>query len=333
MSNSNKATPEAIEAWKKAAAKQSPDGDLSRLDWHTPEGLTVKPLYTAADTAKAAAPGAESTDPVTDIINLFGSFGVDKPHLIVQIVNFTILAFVLYRFAIKPALGQLEERIRQAEQLQKDRAAAEAFGQRNAVELRARSQPDLHALGAGMPHQREAAALARQQVADLAVEHAGAVDHQALHAVEDQGLGGLGNVGAQLLEFLVHGAAACHEGSFLLGREGRDLGPALEAARLHVQRRQEGRTLGVLPVPEVAILHVAHQIGQSFLLASKYHMMVCWGVFWSAGLLVLVCWAGLFFWSAVAVGLLLLLVCCLRLAANSLLPCSHLLRLLLRKFL
>ena len=49
MSHSNKATPEAIEAWKKAAAKQSPDGDLSRLDWHTPEGLTVKPLYTQQD--------------------------------------------------------------------------------------------------------------------------------------------------------------------------------------------------------------------------------------------------------------------------------------------
>ena len=88
--------------------------------------MTFLSALLAADTAKAAAPGAASTDPVTDIINLFGSFGVDKPHLIVQIVNFTILAFVLYRFAIKPALGQLEERIRQAEQLQKDRSAAEA---------------------------------------------------------------------------------------------------------------------------------------------------------------------------------------------------------------
>ena len=88
--------------------------------------MTFLSALLAAEPAKAAAPGAESTDPVTDIINLFGSFGVDKPHLIVQIVNFTILAFVLYRFAIKPALGQLEERIRQAEQLQKDRSAAEA---------------------------------------------------------------------------------------------------------------------------------------------------------------------------------------------------------------
>ena len=88
--------------------------------------MTFLSALLAADTAKAAAPGAESTGPVADIIKLFGDYGVDKPHLIVQIVNFTILALVLYYFAIKPALGQLEERIRQAEQLQKDRSAAEA---------------------------------------------------------------------------------------------------------------------------------------------------------------------------------------------------------------
>ena len=37
--------------WAKAAAKSAPGGDLSALDWVTPEGITVKPLYTAADTA------------------------------------------------------------------------------------------------------------------------------------------------------------------------------------------------------------------------------------------------------------------------------------------
>ena len=44
------------------------------------------------------------------IIELFKGFGVDGPHLLAQIVNFTLLAFVLYRFAIKPALGQLDAR-------------------------------------------------------------------------------------------------------------------------------------------------------------------------------------------------------------------------------
>ena len=36
-------------AWEKAAAKSAPGGDLSKLTWKTPEGLEVKPLYTAAD--------------------------------------------------------------------------------------------------------------------------------------------------------------------------------------------------------------------------------------------------------------------------------------------
>jgi methylmalonyl-CoA mutase len=41
----------SLDQWRKAAAKSAPGGDLSALDWVTPEGLTVKPLYTAADTA------------------------------------------------------------------------------------------------------------------------------------------------------------------------------------------------------------------------------------------------------------------------------------------
>ena len=48
MSEFNKVT---LEQWLKAAAKSAPGGELSSLNWVTPEGLTVKPLYTAADTA------------------------------------------------------------------------------------------------------------------------------------------------------------------------------------------------------------------------------------------------------------------------------------------
>jgi methylmalonyl-CoA mutase len=38
-----------LDAWAKAAAKSAPDGDLSKLDWRTPDGITVKPLYTRRD--------------------------------------------------------------------------------------------------------------------------------------------------------------------------------------------------------------------------------------------------------------------------------------------
>ncbi len=44
----------ALQAWAQAAAKSAPGGDLAALDWHTPEGITVKPLYTAADLAGLA---------------------------------------------------------------------------------------------------------------------------------------------------------------------------------------------------------------------------------------------------------------------------------------
>src|SRR3954466_12452192 len=38
-----------LELWKKAAAKSAPGGNLDALDWVTPDGIRVKPLYTAAD--------------------------------------------------------------------------------------------------------------------------------------------------------------------------------------------------------------------------------------------------------------------------------------------
>ncbi len=48
--NPSEFAPATLEQWHKAAAKSAPGGDVSALNWVTPEGLTVKPLYTAADT-------------------------------------------------------------------------------------------------------------------------------------------------------------------------------------------------------------------------------------------------------------------------------------------
>ena len=39
-----------LAAWEKAAAKSAPNGDVSALNWVTPEGIIVKPLYTKRDT-------------------------------------------------------------------------------------------------------------------------------------------------------------------------------------------------------------------------------------------------------------------------------------------
>jgi methylmalonyl-CoA mutase len=40
-----------IRQWYAAAARAAPGGDVAALGWTTPEGITVKPLYTAADIA------------------------------------------------------------------------------------------------------------------------------------------------------------------------------------------------------------------------------------------------------------------------------------------
>ncbi|MGE5386509.1 MAG: methylmalonyl-CoA mutase [Betaproteobacteria bacterium] len=40
-----------LESWRKAAAKSAPGGNLDALNWVTPEGIVVKPLYTRQDVA------------------------------------------------------------------------------------------------------------------------------------------------------------------------------------------------------------------------------------------------------------------------------------------
>jgi methylmalonyl-CoA mutase len=52
MSNENApAFPDSsnLDAWKKAASKSAPGGDVENLNWTTSEGIVVKPLYTKAD--------------------------------------------------------------------------------------------------------------------------------------------------------------------------------------------------------------------------------------------------------------------------------------------
>ncbi len=41
--------PSSLDDWRKAATKSAPGGDLNQLNWLTPDGITVKPLYTAED--------------------------------------------------------------------------------------------------------------------------------------------------------------------------------------------------------------------------------------------------------------------------------------------
>ncbi|HET9976632.1 MAG TPA: methylmalonyl-CoA mutase [Burkholderiaceae bacterium] len=58
MSSTREFATPSLDQWAQAAAKSAPGGDVSALNWVTPEGITVKPLYTAADTA--ALPHADT---------------------------------------------------------------------------------------------------------------------------------------------------------------------------------------------------------------------------------------------------------------------------------
>ena len=50
------------------------------------------------------------------IQQIANTFGVDWPHLAAQIISFSIVCILLYRFAYKPVLQMLEERRRQIAQ-------------------------------------------------------------------------------------------------------------------------------------------------------------------------------------------------------------------------
>ena len=52
-----------LDQWAKAAAKSAPGGDVAALTWVTPEGIPVKPLYTAADLAALPEPALADTLP------------------------------------------------------------------------------------------------------------------------------------------------------------------------------------------------------------------------------------------------------------------------------
>lgn len=46
----------------------------------------------------------------SSIMELFNNFGLDVRILVFQIINFSVVAFLLYRFAFKPVLATIEER-------------------------------------------------------------------------------------------------------------------------------------------------------------------------------------------------------------------------------
>lgn len=67
---------------------------------------------TPAHDAATAPEGAASGGLVHDLVE---KFGIDAANVGMQLLSFTILAYVLYRFAIKPTLATMDERNHQIE--------------------------------------------------------------------------------------------------------------------------------------------------------------------------------------------------------------------------
>jgi F-type H+-transporting ATPase subunit b len=60
-------------------------------------------------------------DPGGQVQQIANTFGVDWPHLVAQIISFSIVCFLLHRFAYKPVLCMLDQRRQQIAQGVADR--------------------------------------------------------------------------------------------------------------------------------------------------------------------------------------------------------------------
>lgn len=128
--------------------------------------------------------GAESGGQIEQIAR---TFGVDWPHLISQVISFSIVCLLLYRFAYKPVLGMLAERRRliaqglaNSEKIEAELAKTEALRQEVLAQANAQASrliEDARAAAARLREQetRKAAAAAEQIMAKA--REAAAQDH------------------------------------------------------------------------------------------------------------------------------------------------------------
>ena len=68
------------------------------------------PLAEATGHAAEAAVEAHGEAAAGGITKLFSDFGISGPFFVAQVINFSIVAFLLWRFAFKPVLANIETR-------------------------------------------------------------------------------------------------------------------------------------------------------------------------------------------------------------------------------
>jgi F-type H+-transporting ATPase subunit b len=82
--------------------------------------------------AEATGPAAAAASPWAAVTKITQDFGVSVPLILAQILSFSIVAFVLWKFAFKPVLATLDERqhkiesgLKYAQEMQAKLAAAQ----------------------------------------------------------------------------------------------------------------------------------------------------------------------------------------------------------------
>ena len=67
-------------------------------------------LLVLAQATGHAAEGAAHAEAATGISKIIQDFGISWPFFLAQVVNFSVVAFILWKFAFKPVLATLDER-------------------------------------------------------------------------------------------------------------------------------------------------------------------------------------------------------------------------------
>src|SRR5438552_11182181 len=114
-------------------------------------------------------------------------FGVDWPHFIAQVISFTIVAILLYRFAYKPVLTVLEERrkrieagLANAERIKGELAKTEAARQEVLNQANAQANKlieEARSAAARVQEQETQKAIASAEQIILKAREAAAADH------------------------------------------------------------------------------------------------------------------------------------------------------------
>jgi len=140
-------------------------------------------------------------DPGSQVQQIATTFGVDWPHLVAQIISFSIVCFLLHRFAYKPVLKTLDQRRKQIAQDVVDREKikveleqAEAERRRIMVQADAKASrviEEAHAAAARLLEQemQKAVSVAEQTIAKA--KEAALLEHDRMLAELRREIGSL----------------------------------------------------------------------------------------------------------------------------------------------